>query len=123
MASRTKSAVLEDTTAPEIEDADAARQVEENTDEAQEDNTPYDGDLQKLKNKLRNASEREVLNNHRDEFHQIATRKFAEHGLKFEPRPSESEKAAKKMEALLKEHPELAERFAPKGEPVTGPAE
>lgn len=68
--------------------------------------------LQQKKNRLRNEAEREVINNHRDELNQITEAKFAEHNLPYTRRLTEREKAQKKIEDLLAEHPELREVYA-----------
>lgn len=67
--------------------------------------------LQQRKNRLRNEAEREVLNNHRDELNQITEAKFVEQGLTYTRRLTEREKAQKKIEDLLAEHPELREHY------------
>ena len=69
------------------------------------------GEEQKLKNMLRNQAEREVLDNHRDEYVTIATAKFTQHGLVFQRRKTEAEKAADQIAKLLAAHPELAAQF------------
>ncbi|QWY82809.1 hypothetical protein PP641_gp069 [Arthrobacter phage SilentRX] len=63
--------------------------------------------IQQLKNRLRGEAEREVLNNHKDEFHEIATAKFAEVGLEFVRRLTDEEKAAKQIEELYEKYPNL----------------
>lgn len=63
--------------------------------------------VQQLKNRLRGEAEREVLNNHKDEFHEIATAKFAEVGLEFVRRLTDEEKAAKQIEELYEKYPNL----------------
>lgn len=68
-------------------------------------------EAQALRNRLRNEAQTEVLNNHREEFVALATAKFAEHGLEFAHRKTDAEKAADKIAALLKAHPELASQF------------
>lgn len=68
--------------------------------------------VQQKKNRLRNEAEREVLNNHRDELNQITEAKFVEHNLNYTRRLTEKEKAQKKIEDLLNEHPELREQYA-----------
>ena len=68
--------------------------------------------VQQKKNRLRNEAEREVLNNHRDELNTITEAKFVEQGLNYTRRLTEKEKAQKKIEDLLNEHPELRERYA-----------
>lgn len=65
--------------------------------------------LTKLKSQLRAKAEREVLQNHQDEYHQVASRLFAEHGLEFTRRLTEKEKAERELKALLEKHPELAQ--------------
>jgi len=67
--------------------------------------------VQQRKNRLRNEAEREVLNNHRDELNAITEAKFVEQGLKYTRRLTESEKAKKKIEELLNEHPELRNEY------------
>jgi len=71
-----------------------------------------DETVQQKKNRLRNEAEREVLNNHRDELNAITEGKFKEHGLHYTRRLTEKEKAKKKIEDLLNEHPELREEYA-----------
>lgn len=68
--------------------------------------------LQQKKNRLRNDAEREVINNHRDELNKITEAKFAEHGLPYTRRLTEREKAQKKIEDLLAEHPDLRQVYA-----------
>jgi len=68
--------------------------------------------VQQKKNRLRNEAEREVLNNHRDELNTITEAKFVEQGLNYTRRLTESEKAKKKIEELLGQHPELREHYA-----------
>ena len=63
--------------------------------------------IQQLKNRLRGKAEREVLNNHADEFHDIATKMFAEVGLEFVRRLTDEEKAAKQIEELYEKYPNL----------------
>ena len=67
--------------------------------------------VQQKKNRLRNEAEREVLNNHRDELNTITEAKFVEQGLNYTRRLTDREKAQKKIEDLLNEHPELRERY------------
>jgi hypothetical protein len=68
-----------------------------------------------LRNRLRNEAEREVINNHKPEFVDIATKKFAEHGLTFSRRLSDKEKAAKAIADQLNMFPELRAMFATVG--------
>jgi len=68
--------------------------------------------VQQKKNRLRNEAEREVLNKHRDELNTITEAKFVENNLQYTRRLTEKEKAAKKIEELLNEHPELREQYA-----------
>lgn len=63
--------------------------------------------LRRLKITLRAAAEREVVGNHREEFHQIAERKFAENGLAYRHRRTKEEKAEQEFRRLLAEHPDL----------------
>ena len=67
---------------------------------------------QQKKNRLRNEAEREVLNLHRDELNAITEAKFNEHGLVYTRRLTEKEKAERKIEELLKEHPGLREKYS-----------
>lgn len=76
-----------------------------------------------IRNRLRNQAERIVLDRHRDEFHQEATKLFEANGLEFKHRLTETERAQAKIEALLRENPELRERFAPTTVVVDQPAE
>lgn len=67
--------------------------------------------VQQKKNRLRNEAEREVLNKHRDELNEVTEAKFNAEGIKYTRRLTEREKAAKKIEDLLNEHPELREQY------------
>lgn len=69
-------------------------------------------DLGKLKQRLRSEAERDVINNHRDEYVAIASAKFAAHGLEFTRRLTDAERAEKQILELLAKNPELAEKFA-----------
>lgn len=69
--------------------------------------------IQQKKNRLRNEAEREVLNTHRDELNAITEAKFNEQGIPYTRRLTDKEKAQKKIEDLLNEHPELREVYAP----------
>ncbi len=71
-----------------------------------------DETVQQKKNRLRNEAEREVLNNHRDELNTITEAKFVAEGLNYTRRLTEKEKAKRKIEELLNEHPELREDYA-----------
>jgi hypothetical protein len=66
---------------------------------------------QQIKNRLRNEAEREVIDNHRAELHEIAEAKFKAAGLVYTRRKTEQEKAADKVKALLEQFPELAGQF------------
>lgn len=68
--------------------------------------------VQQKKNRLRNEAEREVLNKHRDELNAITEAKFAENDLTYTRRLTEKEKAKKKIEDLLAEHPDLRNEYA-----------
>lgn len=70
--------------------------------------------ISQLKNKLRAEAEREVIANHRDEYHEVAARKFGEHGLEFTRRLTDEERAEQEMERLLEAHPGLAAKLAGK---------
>lgn len=67
--------------------------------------------LTKLKNTLRAEAEREVLANHRDEYHAVASRKFAEKGLEFTRRLTDEERAEKQLQELLAANPALAAKY------------
>jgi hypothetical protein len=67
------------------------------------------------RNRLRNEAERIVINNHKDEFVQVATALFAENGLVFHRRLTEKEKAAKEIADKLNQFPELRGMFAAMG--------
>ena len=58
--------------------------------------------LTKLKSQLRAKAEREVLQNHQDEYHQVASRLFTEHGLEFNYRLSPEARARKQIEELAR---------------------
>ena len=66
---------------------------------------------QQKKNRLRNEAEREVLNLHRDELNAITEAKFREQGLNYTRRLTDKEKAQRKIEELLNEHPELRAEY------------
>jgi hypothetical protein len=63
--------------------------------------------IQQLKNKLRNEAEREVLDKHKSEVVTITAAKYKEHGLEYVRRLSDKEKAAKQIEELYAQYPEL----------------
>jgi hypothetical protein len=67
--------------------------------------------IQQKKNRLRNDAEREVLNAHRDELNAITEAKFKEQGIPYTRRLTDREKAQKKIEDLLAEHPELRQQY------------
>ena len=75
------------------------------------------------RNRLRNEAERHILNLHKDEFDDYAEQLFSKNGLKFNRRLSEAQKAEKKIEELIAEHPELESvlraKFAADHSPVT----
>lgn len=66
---------------------------------------------QQIKNRLRNEAEREVIDRHRGELHEIAEAKFKAAGLVYTRRKTEQEKAEDKIKALLEQFPELAGNF------------
>lgn len=70
--------------------------------------------VQQLKNRLRNEAEREILNlpENKERFYDLAGKKFEEHGLKFERRLSDEEKAAKEIAEKLAKYPSLRKQFA-----------
>lgn len=106
----TGAAVLDDNFTPdEIDTVEAAPAAEPT--ETEEVDVPKETE-QQMKNRLRNEAEREVLNNHRDEFYKVAERKFTENGLEFTRRLTDEEKAKKKLEDLLAEHPGLRAELA-----------
>ncbi|QGJ92856.1 hypothetical protein PBI_BEAGLE_97 [Arthrobacter phage Beagle] len=67
------------------------------------------------RNRLRNEAERMVINNHRDEFNQVATDLFAKNGLVFHRRLTDEERAAKEIADKLNQFPQLRGLFAPVG--------
>lgn len=127
-------AFLEDLTAPPVEVAqasDTSIQVEEVEQEApvQEANELTEAEvlvdgvpvtqlsskkLTALKNKLRAEAERETLANHRDEYHDIASAKFAVYGLEFTRRLTDEERAEEQIQKLLASNPALAEKYTGK---------
>ena len=106
----TGAAVLEESPAAEATPAEPDT-VEVAAPEAEDAPAPKETE-QQMKNRLRNEAEREVLNNHRDEFYKVAERKFKENGLEFTRRLTDEEKAKKKLEDLLAEHPGLRAQLA-----------
>lgn len=77
----------------------AEAEATEATDETESDS--------KKRNRLRNDAERHILNLHKDEFDDYATELFAANGLTFNRRLSEAQKAEKKIEEMIAQHPEL----------------
>lgn len=63
-------------------------------------------DAQK-RNRLRNEAERHILNLHKDEFDDYAEALFSKNGLTFNRRLSDAQKAEKKINDLIAQHPEL----------------
>lgn len=107
MAARnTQSAALEDN----VEELDTTKKKSSKS-KAKAAPEPEPETEQQLKNRLRNDAQRELLNKHRSEYNKIAEAKFAEHGLKFERRLNETEKAQRQLEKLLEKHPELRGQF------------
>jgi hypothetical protein len=88
--------------APRVIKAAAAKATAEETPAAPATET----DSQK-RNRLRNEAERHILNLHKDEFDDYAEDLFAKNGLTFNRRLSEAQKAEKKINDLIAEHPEL----------------
>jgi hypothetical protein len=76
-----------------------------------ETKTPAQESETQLKNRLRNEAERTVLNNHRDEYQDEAEKLFTAHGLKFNRRLSDEERAARKIEDLMSQFPELRGKY------------
>ena len=72
--------------------------------------------VSQLRNRLRNEAERTVINNHKDEFVQVATALFAKHGMEFNRRLTDKEKAAKAIEDQLNQFPELRALFTQQAE-------
>ena len=80
------------------------------------------------RNRLRNEAERHILNLHKDEFDDYAEALFAKNGLTFNRRLSEAQKAEKKINDLIAQHPELeavlrAQFAAPAPTDADAPAE
>jgi hypothetical protein len=79
------------------------------------DEKPKNETESQKRNRLRNEAERKVINNHREEFNQVATELFAENGLVFHRRLTDEERAAKEIADKLNQFPELRALFAPVG--------
>lgn len=79
-------------------------------------------DQQPLRNRLYTEAQTELRKRHEDEFSEIITAKYAEHGLTYRRRLNDEEKAERDVRRLLSEHPGLAARFveARSGEALTG---
>lgn len=60
-------------------------------------------ELDKLKQKLRHAAERKVIDNHRDEYNQIAEEMFRAEGLEFTRRKTAEERAADRIKKVMEE--------------------
>lgn len=69
--------------------------------------------LHRLKNRLRNEAERDVLNSHRDEVIALTEAKYKEHGLEYVRRLTDEEKAARDIEEHFAKYPGLRLKFAP----------
>lgn len=87
---------------------------------AADSNAP-ETDSQK-RNRLRNEAERHILNLHKEEFDDYAEALFAKNGLTFNRRLSEAQKAEKKINDLIAEHPELEAMLRAKFEPADADA-
>lgn len=74
------------------------------------------------RNRLRNEAERHILNLHKEEFDDYAEALFAKNGLTFNRRLSEAQKAEKKINDLIAEHPELEAMLRAKFEPTDADA-
>lgn len=59
------------------------------------------------RNRLRNEAERIIINRYKPEFEEVATKLFADNGLKFNKRMNEEQKAKAKIDELIAKHPEL----------------
>lgn len=111
----------EEMVAPEVEAAQANDTTELSEAEAEAADTEGQVEtvvsgkaLTALKNRLRAEAEREVLANHRDEYHEVAARKFGEEGLEFTRRLSDEERAEKQLQELLASNPTLAAKYTAK---------
>ena len=72
---------------------------------------PKNESAQQAKNRLRNIAERIVLDRHKPEFHKVASELYGEFGFDFKRRLTDEEKAQQKIDELLKQHPELREKY------------
>jgi hypothetical protein len=68
-------------------------------------------ELAALRNKLRAEAEREVIQNHNDEYHALAEAKFNQAGLEYTRRMTPEERAKREVEAILKQFPELRDKL------------
>ena len=66
---------------------------------------------QALRNKLYTEAQTELRERHEEEFVDLISAKYAEHGLSYRRRLSEEAKAEKQIRELLAQHPGLASRF------------
>lgn len=75
-------------------------------------------DRSKALSSARNAAVNTLIENHKDEFNKAMIAEAKKRGEEWTPRKTEEEKAQEQFEALLAEHPHLAEKIrAEVGEP------
>ena len=103
------------TTKPRVTKAAATKAAAESAEATV--NPAAETDSQK-RNRLRNEAERHILNLHKEEFDDFAEDLFAKNGLTFNRRLSEAQKAEKKINDLIAEHPELEAMLRAKFEPA-----
>ena len=77
-------------------------------DDVKGPDTPTANDLKKLRQSLRNKAEREIINRHQDEYHEVAKALFEDEGLVYTKRMTAEEKAAAELRAAIQANPDLA---------------
>lgn len=85
-------------------------------DNTTEESSVDSKELTRLKAQLRAQAERAVIQRHQDEYHEEAEKLFAEHGLEFSRRLTKTERKAKELEDIIKNHPDIAQRYGLKPE-------
>lgn len=77
---------------------------------------------QKRLGEARTAAQRQIRENHIDEFNEILAKEAKARGVEWQPRKTEEQKAADQIAALLEQHPGLKDQIlgTEAGTPETG---
>lgn len=92
----------------DVTDAPIEEPTEAPADDVKGPDTPTADDLKKLRQSLRNKAEREIINRHQDEYHEVAKALFDAEGLVYTKRMTAEEKAAAELRAAIQANPDLA---------------